>query len=621
MMLPYAQRNVIDEIIKSWRHDRSNYILVCAPMNGERQLLNSLTSEQTIAGVIGEAYHALAIASLDTSDFKSEIIFAKSVAKRWSVTAQVAGEDDPRTILEVACASVVQQGRVPILIINRFHEALDKLGEDIGSTLRDMEHVQNLKTVVSMPVSLNVLRERWELMDPNKAPFLASDWGQGHRCKILKGYSCAEIIELGKDRALSADVCNQLFKASGGAVDIVNILVDEVESRKGKGLSLYLQQRSGELCARALSWLDPINSAHIYKRALVSLLDNNFYPSALGYIMDHDWKPILLSKEGKLNFEMLAWASAAALAKSSEVGLHSAFLELYGNENYPSIRNMIKTLIGTDSKNVRYWTALHAVTLFCEYSSDVFTHSDNWKAARLSLTQLLEDQGLPDPVYKALRPLAAWKPLSKLLSEFLTSKAVQPDLRIENHICLNGDRNAVIPFLQLLLLRLNRAEIDDTFQSLQSVIHSPESILQIYAHFELGISFWNFKGMDNAAADELEKFARKPYRISGSILGYSDLAHLVALRSSLDASADSLISSYEELQDVLAKYEIRKENSHSTAFTEASTCQQYRRFFKNLLERYLAVFSLTISESTLPPPKLCALKLLEFAPRSSSFAQ
>lgn len=615
-MLPCAQKSVLVDVIKSWLLARSNYVLVCPPMNGERQLIKFLTSEQSICEVVGDHYHELAIASLDTADFKTELVFAKSIARRWGVEGNMGDEDDPRSMLELACSAVKRQQRTPILIIHRFHEALDKLGEDIGSALRDLEHSHSLKTVVTMPVSLTVLRERWEAMDSNKSPFLASDWGQGHRNKVLKGYSCDEIVRIGMAKSVNSAACQVLFKATGGMVDIVDRLIDEIEGKNDKGLTLYLQQRSSELCERLLAWLDPINTSHTYKKALVSLLNPSFYPAALAFIRAHDWNPILLGKDSELGFEMLAWAAASVMSKSADTSWADTLKQLYQNEDFDAALAMIEVMYGADEGNANYWAALRDVTVFCKSTSDVFSNSGQWTIARQKLSSLLNNSSLPAPVAKSFAALETWRPISELLSGFFSYKATQPDMRIENYICMKGGRDAVLPFLQLLALRLQAAQRHDTFQSLQSVMTAPESLLQVYAYFELNLCFWKFSGLSEEMAQKLREVARKPYKITSEVLGYSDLAHLIALHGEEGMVSNCLISNRDELNDVLAKYEVRKENSHSTAFTEAVTCQKYRDFFGNLLERYLNTFSANVADSTLASPKDCALELLAFAPRS-----
>lgn len=615
-MLPSSQKSILVEVINTWLLARSNYVLVCPPMNGERQIVEFLSSEQSICEVIGEQYHKLAIASLDTKDFKAELVFAKSVARGWSVEEDVADESDPRSILELACAAVTKQNRSPILIIHRFHEALDKLGEDIGSALRDLEHSHNLKTVVTMPVSLTVLRERWEAMDAKKAPFLASDWGQGHRSKVLKGYSYGEISAVGRTKGIDSGTSEILFKATGGVVGIVDLLIDEVRGKKGKGLTLYLQQRAPEVCKRLLGWLDPINTSNIYKKSLVSFLNSSFYPTALAYIMDHDWKPILLNKDGSLGFEMLAWAAASEMSKSTDSSWAITLTFLYQDENFDAAMSMIEVMYGADKVNSNYWVALRDLTIFCKSTSDVFSNSDQWSTARRKLTKLLGSNKLPGQVVQSFTVLESWRPISELLSNFLSCKKNKADLRIENYICESGRKEYVLPFLQLLALRLEAAESHDTFQSLQSIMTAPESLLQIYSFFELGICFWKFPGISEESSKRLEEIARKPYRITAQVLGYSDLAHLIVLKGEVGGEANCLISNQDELDNVLAKYEVRKENSHSTAFTEAVTCQQYRMFLGDLLERYFKLLSAKTVDKNLVSPISCALELLKYAPRS-----
>lgn len=115
-------------------------------------------------------------------------------------------------MLHCAVEFVTERGEYPVLIIKRFHEALSKLGEDIGTTLRNLEHDFALKTVVELPVSINTLRVKWEQENRELTPFLVSDWGQGHIHKLLKGYDINEIDNLFKSNKLNKEIIIPFLK-------------------------------------------------------------------------------------------------------------------------------------------------------------------------------------------------------------------------------------------------------------------------------------------------------------------------------------------------------------------------------------------------------------------------
>ncbi|MCQ4298093.1 hypothetical protein NAU58_21170 [Pseudomonas stutzeri] len=526
--------------------------------------------------------------------------------------------DDARTILELACAEVCRQGLIPILVIHRFHEALDKLGEDIGSALRDLEHTYNLKTVVTMPVSLTVLRERWEVMDPDKAPFLASDWGQGHRSKMLKGYTRAELSEIGAKRGIDDAVCDALHRATAGLVDLVEILLDEVRNKKGKGLTLYLQQRAPEICKRTLDWLDPVSSSHTYKKSLINLLDTNFYPSALSFIRDHDWNPILLNKNSELGFLMLAWAANTTLSKLPDSQWIETLSTQFRDGNFDSARSVIEMMYGSDKKNRIFWLTLRHLAIFCKSTSDVFSRTEEWDTASRTLLKLLNSQKPKVPEHNSwiVSDISKWKTLIDLLSGFLSVKSSCPTLRIEQYICERSNRNHILPFLQLMHLRLQAAEKANTYQALQCIVSAPESLLQIYAYFECDIRFWAFDGLSNSHASRLGEVARKPYHIKAGRLGYSDLAFLIKIKDEDNNRSPALFIDNIELDDALANYELRKESAHSTIFAERESCEKYRLFLLHLLHRYVSIIGETPQSIALPSPKLSALELIKLAPQA-----
>lgn len=617
-MLAQGQKNVLEEIFKSWLFSKSNYILACIPMNGERAIIDFLTSTSAIYNVLGDKVKDLALAKLDTMDFKSDLHFAKKVAKCWHVDVPGGIEEDAPSILEHSCQFVLSQKLSPVIIIHRFHEALDKLGEDIGSTLRNLEHSHQLKTVVTMPVSLTELRDRWALMDPTKAPFLASDWGQGHRFKTLKGYSVSEVVTLGSEKGMSELDSKLIFKATGGLVDLVSILLEQASGRKGDGLLRYVKTRSSELCERILDWLDPRGASYTYTKSLISLLDSKFYPSDIAFIKDHDWSSVLLDKNDGLGFDMLAWAAVAKMSRSHEFNLIEDLKRLYDNEDYDSASKMLGVLFNTDSSNAEFWSILHDLTIFCRSTSDVFNNVGQWHHAHRKLNKILAKISNRIPYGSLTSTLLMWLPICELLNAYFLAKAAtaSPDFRLEKFVCDKNDENLIVPYLQLLQLRFDNTRHLEAFTSLQGIITGPESLLQVYAFFRFGIRFWNFEGLSPTLADKLENIAGKPYKInSRQILGYSDLAHLIAMyEDSLDASV-RLITDSGYLQKMLLAYDIRKENAHSISFSDEQSRNEYRTLFEDMLHRYSKIIDKS-EMIRLPSPKKCIFELVQFSPKN-----
>lgn len=161
-MIPASFKRLAVLIINSWAKKKSNYIIISPPMSDSHLFFKFLNDRQVINETLKDHSELLCIAVLDTSDFKTEIAFSHKVCKSWGINDNDLNLNDPTEMLYTAIQQVVDKGMTPILIVKRFHEALKKLGEDIGTTLRNLEHEFNLKTVVELPVSITSLRTRWE---------------------------------------------------------------------------------------------------------------------------------------------------------------------------------------------------------------------------------------------------------------------------------------------------------------------------------------------------------------------------------------------------------------------------------------------------------------------------
>ncbi|MDI1331737.1 hypothetical protein [Pseudomonas sp.] len=582
-----AQKALASEVVLSWMKPKSNFVIVAPPMNASKQFFSKLTSEDFIYSVVKEAAQRISIAKLGTADFSSEIGFAKRVAVLWNVKILDSTCDDATTILEYAVESVKSRNHIPVIVIERFHEALDKLGEDIGTALRNLEHEHDLKTVVELPVSLQVLRERWEKRDEGKAPFLASDWGQGHNHKLLKGYSGQEILELGDNYKVGAESCSEILCATGGLVDLVDRLLPEVGNKAGVGLTKFLQSRSVELCTRLVSWIDLKNSAHLYKKALVKMLAPEFKMTSVAQVRLHDWADILLDKKGSLNCKILAWASITELSKIPGESIRSTLELMFKERRFIDAREILKVLEGSDKHNSESWSLISVINDFCIASNDVFIKSQLWGDARDSLValgQLAQSQNLGKC---QVEKLLSWNPLVDFLHRyFLDSNSTSR--RIEVFLCENYSVMDSYPFIQLLRLRLELSKGFDVFQSLQSIVPLPESLLQIYAFYKYGIKFWNFSGLDDAEQSAIKEYSKKSFLISrvGGFLNYAELLYIIAWRSSELPFETRMVVDLQEVIKFERLYEVRGDAVHSTSFAQAGNHEEYILFCSVLVDRF-----------------------------------
>ena len=582
-----AQKALAKELVLSWVRPKSNFIIVAPPMNASRQFFSKLTSEEFIYSVVKEAAQSICIAKLGTADFSSEIRFAKRVAVLWNVKLVDTGCDDAITILEFAVKSVKDRNHIPVIVVERFHEALDKLGEDIGTSLRNLEHEHDLKTVVELPVSLQVLRDRWETRDEGKAPFLASDWGQGHSHKLLKGYSAQEILELGGSYEIGAESCGEISRVTGGLIDVVDRLMAEVGGKTGVGLMRFMQSRSAELCARLVSWIDPQNAAHLYKKALVNMLAPEFNMKSIAQVSLHDWADILLDKKGFLNCKILAWASITELSKIPEDSVHSTLETMFNERRFIDARQILRVLESTDKRNTRYWSVISLINDFCIDSNDVFTKSQSWGDAReglLAIGQIARSHNIG--VCQAER-LMSWSPLVDLLHRFFLDSD-STSRRIEVFVCENYSLADSYPFVQLLRLRLELSKGLEVFQSLQSIVPLPESLLQIYVYYKYDIRFWDFAGLENAEKDAIRDYSKKNFVISrtSGFLNYAELLYIIAWRSADLPPEARMILDLQEVMKFERLYEVRGDAVHSTSFAQVENREEYVLFCTVLIDRF-----------------------------------
>ncbi|WP_346832444.1 hypothetical protein ABDX87_08295 [Pseudomonas abietaniphila] len=610
-----SHKLLAEEIIRSWLKPTSNYVVIAPPMSGSNLFFAELTSPSNIHRIIRKDAELLAIARLDNRDFHNDLLFAKRVAVKWGVLGSVSesSSDDPLEVMNFAVARLVDAGKIPVIIIQRFHEALKKLGEEIGIHLRNLEHEYNLKTVVELPVSLDVLRQRWDAIEKEKAPFLQSDWGQGHSHKLLKGYSLAELRDKSATYKLNQGIADVLFSATAGMVELVDRLLPDLEGKNTNGATMYIRSRSFELCERLVRWLDPQNLSHVYKKSVVNLLDPQLCVGSAINLRHHDWADIILDKTFKLNCRMLAWASVFVLARHSDPSFTKGLRALIEAKKYNQAVPILDILIETDEHSSHKWAAVKLVNEFSSLTQKLFLEGAHWHQANRILflldasRQQVESEGL------TLQNILAWRPLVSMLDAFSREVQNNKDVRIENYLCQHYTREEILPFFHLLKLRLQSTSMLDPYLALQSIVTQPEAILQIYAYYVLGIQFWNFEGLIPEEKEEVKQFSRKSITINctSNPLGFVELLYLAAFRTKDIDTSTQFIRNYEDIDKFEQFYEVRKGQVHSTAFAQEAKTREYLDFCYALIERAFQCIYPGSSSSWLQEPGLMVGKMID----------
>jgi hypothetical protein len=602
--IPATHINVCSEIVRSWLKKRSNYIIVAPPMSDSRQLFSYLATDEYVFSVIGKELYNMAIARMDTADFRDELVFARKVATKWGVIEAVnVLENDPVTILNIATVAVKEKNRVPIIIIHRFHEALGNLGESIGTVLRNLEHDLGLKTVVELPISLPVLRERWELTNRNKSPFLASDWGQGHRNKCLKGFSDTEITALLVDNGVSPEFAADVHKITGGLAEIVHDLTEDLSSMRRGGVEPYIKSRTKELCKRLVDWLDASAESHTYKKLVAKALTRKLDVKEAVTLSGHDWGGVILNKDGELNFKMLGWECLARLSVINENPVVASVEKLLVEGNFQEALDIISLNLDVDRFDANAWELLRKIICVCKIFHNIFGSDDNWREAK----GLLEELKALNPQQRAgygtsIDMLVRWEPLTDLMCDYFLESKINHKLRFEEFVCKYCLEQQLLAFWQLLNVRLNSARSMPAFQALQSVITHPEAMLQVYAKDKLGICFWKMEQLVAEEVAEISEFIKIPFRTPSkdAVLGFSELLYISTSRESkLDPSC-RLIADYQEMQNYLELYEIRKRQVHSTSFVSPSDWENYSELCESMLRKIVGVYGVAPQNVVLP---------------------
>ncbi|MDQ1226982.1 hypothetical protein QE443_003143 [Pantoea ananatis] len=600
-MNPKYFTTLSSEIIKSWIKRKSNYIVVSPPMSSPYLFFKILTDSSHINNILGERSTEIRIAILDTYDFKSEQSFAKKVCTCWNVDESLVNLNDPTEILNIATQFVRDKGKHPILIIKRFHEALEKLGEDIGTTLRNLEHDYYLKTVVELPVNISTLRIRREQENRTITPFLVSDWGQGHTHKLLKGYDQDEIKKIVLDNKLNSDLPVPLFNMTGGLHGLVESLIQEIENVNTRNFEHICNAKSIDLCRNIEAWFEGTNSSY-YKKALIDYIEGDESIKNLNILKSHDWCNILINKKDEFTLKLLSHPVRMSLSRKYNTSDDIEKIQENLNKNrYLKITQILETKLSTESdphKKIQYGLELAQV---CNDLSLIYNISPNWGDISSKIESLNNVNGFINNELSI--HLDKWKSVANLLFSFFNQKYKIPTLRVEQYVCETSD-NEIDCLLLLLQARLNDADGHEPFYALQSVISHPESLLQIYCFAKFGLKFWSTDKIITPEA-EISKFIRRPFNQpkEGDTLGFATLVFISTYLSVNERIENPLIESFDEMEHYLSFYELRKKQVHSTAFIHSKEWGEYYEFCNRMISKIRVSLNLK-KDQTLLSPKL-----------------
>lgn len=602
-------RKLATEIVRSWRADRVNYIIVSPPMSAPERLFDLLADSCFICSMEASLGPTVAVARLARANFSSEAKFVAELARQWNI--HLDNELDSIEQLAYLTREVIRSNRVPVLLIERFHEAMERLGEEFGTALRDLDKALCLKTVVDLPVSLKMLKLRWDA-NPGKAPFLNSDWGQGHTEKILKGYTRHEVSNIVKERRGTEEAANFLFDATGGLPELVDRLIVNIGDMDLRSYQHWVRSQATALCHRLVQWLDS-PGALIYTRLVAQSLSRAHPRHGQTSLADHPWKAILLDSDGKTGCIALAWASLDRLANEYDAKFIAALIAAVRDGHTVEAIAQLTALANDANPNSEVWKALE---LLCRFHDAADPYSaDRWDQAAKYLTNLntLAQRTKSDEISAVARQLSEWAVVTQLMSDFLKAKSTGRIGTLEQFVCTNPSDTKTIALLMLLHLRLKRACQLTPYHAMKAVIEQPESLLQIYCQLKLDVCWWNFFGMDETVASQINKALSKPYSPpkKGQTLRFFDMLCIsLAARDNIP-NEERLVPDETELRRFEVLYKDRNEKVHSAAFVSQSDWNEYLSYCRELLCRLRLALMGKNESIELPEPLDCFSQLIE----------
>lgn len=607
-----AERKLAEDIVASWKKNRSNIIVIAPPLTRARVLFALISNEGFLERILGEDAKTTRVSKIGTIDFKSDSSFVDGALRGWGVSLDAKLKAlDPVERLEEGLRFVLSAGFSPILIINRFHEALKKLGEDIGTALRNLEHEHGLRTVVELPVSLQTLRDRWELSGKNPVPFLASDWGQGHPHKLLRGYSQAEISSVLGLTTSDSDIkiSTLIYDATGGLPDLFDLVADDIRGKSLNAVEQILRGRSLGGCRRLLDWLDKPGES-LFKRIfataahITAVQERGMSPS------DHDWHQMFAQCSSGIRPLMLGWAASADLMKTRNPGFLQTILELINQREYVTAVSLLEA---PDCEDVdpEIWNVLRLVLEFAA-ASDPFDPSWPNLDRCLKSLEVASGQQVATAAASRASALQDWRSLVSSMLRYGEVQAKDSRIRLEEHILRRCDSNEIESYIQLLRLRLDAAKLMSAYMSVKSIVEQPESIIQVYAYLRHKIKYWSFEGERQGESAEISRIFKKPYTLptAGSKLGFVDLLYLCVSRES-EAGDLRGLSSIERAQVHERLYDLRKTQVHSTAFVSSADATSYQAWCNDWLNLLADQSRMTTGKIALPRASAIAASLLE----------
>lgn len=174
------------------------------------------------------------------------VSLAREVGKVLGAPIEIDKEDYPTDIIESAVQGALTAGRLPVLILQRFHAFATIRDGGMGSVLagmRELEHVSQLTTLAMSPATYDDIRSQMS----SELPFLNSVYGDNHDRAIMEPLDRSQFVADATARGIAPARANRLFALAAGPDDLCNAILDHHQLDGTELASACIADKAGTL--------------------------------------------------------------------------------------------------------------------------------------------------------------------------------------------------------------------------------------------------------------------------------------------------------------------------------------------------------------------------------------
>lgn len=569
---PASYLEIAEKVVKSWGQRKVSFILVSPPLTDSGSVFKILR-DQYFQESNGVDPSNVSIAYLPQSKYRTPKEFVQRVLAEWGV-GEVSSEFEAGfelDELEAAASLLYESGRTPVILLPQFHKAVEKLSSDLGYKLREMEADYDLQTVIELPIPLEKFYERWNQLE-DKDSFICSGFGQGHRSILLEGYKNSEMLDLARQSHVPEQYQKEIVYWSGGIPALFEMMLAEARSSK----SLYqfgnfVQNDLLPECDRFLKWLD-FPGEDTFRDGIARIWQGDPSAADLAMVGEHDWRRLLLGKEGTLSSAAIGAACTRSMGGSYEETIFSIETAVNRGNGF-----QVDALVASLTEAYSTQEQLRCILSVLPVWKIAQGHSPDWKSIKSTaqrekskLRNCNSERGI-----STKDVLEKWHSFACGMLFFIRSfeGGKEDHWRLTDVLSGRNKRkgDSGVAAVQLVLYRLYEArKIEDPTVALKSVLEIPDQILQIYCGRVLNIDIWSAPEFDSAVvAGARTAWTRGEYRVPkpDAILEFNDLLYIGWVYMQDIHEKKRLFDSIEDVDYWSLWYEtMRNTPSHSITF-------------------------------------------------------